>query len=293
MRFVRGRLALPDNGLRRAGATGLRVPALHDVLWWLLAGTIALLAAAILWAVVTPVSPLGPWQPSTVRVMGAQQRAALFAAMDPFSRAAPVAGNAASNGAATVTSLSLTLFATRGTPGGGGSAIIAGADGVQQVYRTGTEVMPGVQLAAVAFDHVVLARNGAQELLYLDQSREAPSAEGVVEGNPVAVPAPAPAAGAGASGPLTLEAARSGIGFSPRNEGGRMTGLEVQSQGDGNAFRAAGFQPGDVITAIDGKPVDGADDTAALAGAMRPGSSVSVTVRRGGRQLPLAITLAQ
>jgi general secretion pathway protein C len=52
------------------------------------------------------------------------------------------------------------------------------------------------------------------------------------------------------------------------------------------------FQPGDVVTAVDGKPVTGAGDGAMLAGALRPGASVSVTVRRGDRQLPLAITLA-
>ena len=73
--------------------------------------------------------------------------------------------------------LALTLFATRATPGGGGTAIIAGGDGLQQVYRVGAEVQPGVTLAAVAFDHVELSRNGARELLYLDQSGPAPSAQ--------------------------------------------------------------------------------------------------------------------
>ncbi|MFM2371049.1 MAG: hypothetical protein RIS85_771, partial [Pseudomonadota bacterium] len=69
-------------------------------------------------------------------------------------------------------------------------------------------------------------------------------------------------------------------------------GLEVLAAGDGATFRAAGFQPGDVITAVDGKPVNGPGDAAALAGALRPGASIAVTVKRGDRQLPLAITLA-
>lgn len=262
------------------------LPPLHELLWWMLAGVIALLGAALFWAIVTPVSPLGQWRPAGARIIPQTARAALFASLDPFNRTQPQAASAAAAGS--VTSLALTLFATRATPGGGGSAIIAGADGVQQVYRIGAEVQPGVTLAAVAFDHVELSRNGARELLYLDQSAPAPSAQRVVAANPVA----APVATAAGSGGINVDAARRGINFGPRAEGGRVVGLEVLSAGDGAVFRAAGFQPGDVITAVDGKPVGGAGDAAMLAGALRPGASISVTVRRGDRQLPLAITLA-
>lgn len=264
---------------------GLRpgTPSLHDVLWWILAALIAGLGAALLWALVTPVSPLGDWSPRGVRMMSPAARAALFASVDPFNRTPPVTVQAAESGA--VTSLALTLFATRATAGGGGTAIIAGADGLQQVYRVGAEVQPGVTLAEVAFDHVALSRNGAKELLYLDQSGTAPSAQGVVAANPVAIPA-APGNG------VSIAAMRSGVNFGPRAEGGKVVGVEVLSSGDGSAFRAAGFQPGDVITAVDGKPITSAADAAALSGAIRAGTSVAVTVRRGDRQLPLAITMA-
>lgn len=261
------------------------LPSLHAVLWWALAVVIALLGAALVWALVTPVSPLGNWKPQGVRMMAPSARAALFASVDPFNRGAPIA-QVESAGA--VTSLALTLFATRATPGGGGTAIIAGGDGLQQVYRVGAEVQPGVTLAAVAFDHVELARNGAKELLYIDQSSAAPDAAKVVAANPVAPP---PATGT-AGGAISVDALRSGVNFGPRAEGGRVIGLEVLSSGDGSTFRAAGFQPGDVIQAIDGKPVTGAPDAATLSAALRPGASISVTVKRGDRQLPLAITLA-
>ena len=277
MGFGGKRLALP--GVRPA------LPPLHDVLWWALATLIAFLGAALFWAVITPVSPLGNWRPAAIREMSPTARAALFASIDPFNRTPPAA-DAAQQGA--VTSLALTLFATRSTPGGGGSAIIAGADGVQNVYRTGAEVQPGVTLAGVAFDHVELSRNGARELLYLDQSGPAPDAQGVVAANPLAPPA-----GAGsAPGGVSVAGLRSGVNFGPKAEGGKTIGLEVLSSGDGTVFRAAGFQPGDVVTAVDGKPVTGPGDAATLSGALRPGASISVTVKRGDRQLPLAITLA-
>ncbi|WP_068073767.1 type II secretion system protein N [Novosphingobium lentum] len=271
----------------------LALPTLHDVLWWTLAAAIAVLAAALVWAVLTPLAPLGAWHPSSARTMAPALRSALFAGFDPFNRDHPVVAQASSG---TVTSLAVTLFGTRSTPGGGGSAIIAGADGVQKVYRVGSEVMPGVLLSGVAFDHVAFTRNGASELLYLDQSKNVPSAQSVVAANPVANPV-AGAGGlsppsAGASGGLTVDAARQGINFGPHAEGGKVVGLEVQPGADGSAFRAAGFQPGDIITNVNGKSVTGAGDSATLAAALRPGSAVSVTVRRGDQQLPLAITLA-
>lgn len=265
---------------------------LQRTVWWLLATAIAVLLAAIGWAIVTPVSPLGDWRPDSAKVLPTPLRKTLYAAVDPFNRG-PAMAAPGSQGGGTVTSLTLVLFGTRGLPGGGGSAIIAGEDGVQQVYRAGDEVVPGVTLAEVAFDHVALLRNGAKELLYIDQSGKAPSAQGMVAANPVPSPGGAalnaPAGGAGA---LTVDAARRGISFGPRAESGRIVGLEVLPTGDGSAFRGAGFQPGDVVTTVDGKPVTGAGDGAMLAGALRPGASVSVTVRRGDRQLPLAITLA-
>jgi general secretion pathway protein C len=266
---------------------GLPPVALHDVLWWALAATIALLGAILSWMVVTPVSPLGAWKPAGVRVMSPAARTALFAGFDPFNRTAV---QLAAAGPGTVTGLALTLFGIRvNAATGGGTAIIAGADGVQQVYRVGTEVMPGVTLAAVHFDHVELAHNGANELLYLDQSTPAPSAATALAQSPAGpVGQTAPAAPATA---LTADAVREGIAFLPRNEGGRITGLSVGASGDGAAFRAAGFQPGDVIVGVGGRPVATAADGAALNAQLRSGQSVSVTVRRGGQQLPLAITV--
>jgi general secretion pathway protein C len=280
LRFARESLAL---GLNRR----LAPVSLHDVLWWALATTIALLGAILLWMVVTPVSPLGAWKPAGVRVMSPAARTALFAGFDPFNRTAV---QAAAAGPGTVTGLALTLFGVRvNAATGGGTAIIAGADGVQQVYRVGTEVMPGVTLAAVHFDHVELAHNGTNELLYLDQSKPAISAATALAQTPAGpVGQTAPAAAA-----LTADAVREGIAFIPRNEGGRITGLSVGSSGDGGAFRAAGFQPGDVIVGVGGRPVASAADGASLNAQLRSGQSVSVTVRRGGQQLPLAITVGR
>ena len=268
---------------------GKRLPtfALHDVLWWALAATIALFAAMLLWVVVTPVSPLGAWRPAGVRVMSPAARTALFAGFDPFNRASAVQ---TAPGAETVTALALTLYGVRvNAATGGGSAIIAGADGIQQVYRVGTEVMPGVLLAEVHFEYVGLTRGGTRELLYIDQSKPAPTATTLTQtaAGPVGQTAPAQ------PGTLTVDAVRENISFVPRSENGRITGLQVSAGADAAVFRAAGFQPGDVITAVGGKPITGGADASALAARLQPGQSVAVTVNRNGQQLPLAISLSR
>ena len=281
MRFARENFPSGLAGLgRRLPVTGL-----HDVLWWVLAATIAVLSAVVLWMIVTPVSPLGAWRPAEVRVMSPAARATLFAGFDPFNRTnAP----AAVTGSETVTSLALTLFGVRvNAATGGGSAIIAGADGVQNVFKTGAEVMPGVLLAEVHFDHVGLSRNGSKELLYLDQSKPA-AAETVLAASPAG-----PVGDTGGSSPLTVQAVRSGINFQPQAQDGRVTGLQVSAGADGAAFRAAGFQPGDVIVGVGGKPIANAGDGVNLLNSLKPGGAVSVTVQRGGQELPLAISVAQ
>ena len=278
MRFVREPLVVAG---RR-----LAPPSLHDTLWWALAATIALLSAIWLWVLVTPVSPLGNWRPASVRVMSPTARAALFAGLDPFNRGGTQTTVVAGPG--TVTALALTLFGVRvNAATGGGAAIIAGSDGIQQVYRVGSEVMPGVVLSGVHFDYVELSRNGSKELLYLDQSKPAVNAATTLarsSAGPVGRTAP---------GSLTVDAVRQGISFQPRVENGKVAGLVVSAGGDGSAFRAAGFQPGDVITTVAGKPVANEAAGAELMTQLRPGQSVAVTVRRNGQQLPLAISLPQ
>ena len=275
---------------------GRRLPAvpLHDAVWWALAATIAALGAMLLWMIVTPVSPLGEWRPAGVRVMSPAARSALFAAFDPFNRTSAIK---TAPGAETVTALALTLYGIRvNAATGGGSAIIAGADGVQQVYRVGTEVMPGIVLAEVHFDHVGLSHGGASELLYIDQSKPAPAATLTQSSaGPVVQTAPAvpPGAPPTASGALTVDAVRENISFIPRSENGKVTGIQVSAGRDAAPFRAAGFQPGDVITAVGGKAISGGADAAGLAAKLQPGQSVSVTVTRNGQQLPLAISLSK
>jgi general secretion pathway protein C len=244
----------------------------------------------LLWTVITPLSPLGAWQPQAAVIASPAERRALFASFDPFFRSAPQ-GPAS----ATVTALGLTLFGINiNEATGGGSAIIAGEDGVQTSYAVGDEIAPGVKLVGVAFDHVLLDRGGARESLFLDQSGEAAVAAPATQ-----LPSPTPevgstaTAGVSASGEMSPATLKAGVGFAPRTEDGRVTGLVVQPQGDGAVFRAAGLRPGDVIRSVNGRPIGSAGDAAALANQIAPGARISLEVERGASVVPVAIFLSK
>ena len=242
----------------------------------LLAG-LATQAARLVWAVVTPVSPLGDWRPAPVAEVASP--VALLNGFDPFFRLG------AASGPAVVTSLQLTLFGIRVDEAmGKGSAIIAGADGIQRAIAVGEEVQPGVLLKAVAFDHVTIDRGGASEDLFLDQSGTAAPAAAAT-GGAAGVPSQ-PGAG------VPIAQLRQEIGFIPRIDSGRVSGLVVRSQGSGAAFRAAGLRDGDVITSLGGRPVSGPDDVERIARDFAGGGNVPIIVERGQETLPLAIPVA-
>ncbi len=247
-------------------------------------------AVSLLWTLVTPLSPLGAWQPQTAVIASPAERRALFTSIDPFFR-----GAAQGPANATVTSAGLTLFGINiNEATGGGSAIIAAEDGVQNSYAVGDEIAPGLKLVGVAFDHVLLDRGGTRESLFLDQSGEAP-----VTGTATPLPAPTPEPGAAAGtavtpgGELSPAALKAGIGFAPRAESGKVTGIVVQPQGDGAVFRAAGLKPGDVIRSVGGRPIGSASDVAALANQLTPGARISLEVERGASVVPVAIFLTK
>lgn len=94
--------------------------------------------------------------------------------VDPFFRDSA----AAPSDTLPVTALPLTLKGVRLEEGSGrGVAFIAGADGQQALFVPGDEVADGATLERVAIDHVVLARGGTRETLWIDLAGRTGAAE--------------------------------------------------------------------------------------------------------------------
>lgn len=203
-------------------------------------------------------------------VLDAPARAALFGQFDPFAR----------DGGGGAGPLPLTLLGTRSGPGGeGGSAIVAGPDGVQKVVLQGEEALPGLRLVRVDFDTITLSRAGGRVTLAM--KADEPEGDAANDNDPADAgdktsSEKAPSQPIGAPVP-------SGLHFEAVGQGGRVVGLAQQG---GAAF---GLLAGDTIVAIEGRAVSGAQDGTRLAEALRAGRALGVTVRRGGRELPLSL----
>ncbi len=241
-------------------------PVSVDLAWQLfglvLVAILAVQVARLVWAVVTPIGPVGNWQRSAA---SAQRGVSgdTTARFDPFFR---LAGGGA---AIAVTSLSLKLYGVRQDfASGRGSAIIATPDGIQSSFAVGDVIVPGVTLKQVGADSVTISRDGSDEQIFLDQSVPA-----------TAIGSPSiPSSAARLSNELAL---------TPRIEGGQVKGLVINPQGNGDAFRAAGLQSGDVLLSVNGTPVRSLEESVATLDSLAPGGTVTLQVERGGKPVTI------
>jgi putative serine protease PepD len=70
-------------------------------------------------------------------------------------------------------------------------------------------------------------------------------------------------------------------------------GAQIAQATPGGPSADAGLQAGDVVVRVDGEDVHGADDVAAAIEDNKPGDKVDVTVRRGGSEQTVEVTLGQ
>lgn len=275
--------------LRGSALRVVRALSLYRLAQVLLIGALAVQAARLVWAIATPVNPLGVWRLEEPGI--AAGAAGILRGANPFFRLDPAR---ADSPAAAVTALQLTLFGTRlDSATGRGSAIIATPDGVQNSYSVGEDILPGLSLKAVAFDHVTLSRGGTEEALFLDQSGAGAQAVAAPPAGTTPPPPDAPSERAvpGAGQGVTREEIQQGIGFIPRIDGGRVTGLSVRPQGSSDAFYRVGLKEGDIVTQIGGRPVTGPQDLERLAATVGNGGTVSLSVERGADNVPIAVTV--
>ena len=235
---------------------------------------LAAVVARLIWVMVVPFGPVGDWKAGGGSRVGGDPM--LLTTFDPFFRNGAVAGPAV------VTSLAIKLFGVRvDLAMGRGSAIIATPDGLQSSFAVGDEIMPGVKLKAVSFEGVTIERGGVDEQVFLDQSVVAPVAQ------PGATTPTAPMTSIAAP-PSATPALASEIAFAPRTEKGQVTGFIISPKGAGTAFRAAGLQEGDILTAINGQSIKAADDVTSAIAATPASGVAMLSIERGGKAITLS-----
>jgi general secretion pathway protein C len=190
------------------------------------------------------------------------------------------------------------------TEDGLGFAIIE-SSGQQDVYAVEDKLpVPGeVVLAKVMPRQVVLDNGGTYELLVLyEESSMGATGTGI----PAATNTPAPPDQVDRrEDSQTTNLAQSYrerlyqnpqsladvVSISAVREGSTMVGYRVSPGKDAEQFTQLGFEPGDVVTAINGVSLDNPTNTMVLYNSLRTALDVTFELQRGGQQLTLSVNL--
>ncbi len=183
-------------------------------------------------------------------------------------------------------------------------AIISDGQGRESVYRPGDELPDGSVLESIAPQRVILSRGGRAEALELDDRRAATAsapASGATAVSAVAVDrlpglrgidsgaGLSMASFAGQTSAADLGALAQSISVMPVSSGG----FRVRPGRDARLFSALGLQINDVVTAVNGQPLDSEEAARALFSDVLRAGEVAITVNRQGRELTLRPELDQ
>ena len=176
-----------------------------------------------------------------------------------------------------------------------GIAIIS-SGGPAKVYSVGDNVN-GASLYSVYLDRVVLDRGGSLETLLLPR---------LIAGNRAA---PRMSRRIGGADPRTVEAVenvRRMVQQDPGildqvmravpsydNAAGKLRGFRAYPGRNRAIFSKLGLQPGDLVTAINGQPLDDPQHSQEVFNTIQSSNTVSVTVERGGQRQDITLNIAQ
>jgi general secretion pathway protein C len=197
----------------------------------------------------------------------------------------------------------------------GGIAIIADENGNDRAYRVGDALPGDARLEGIYAGRVLLSRAGVNESLSLPRSSDAvvptaPTARAVAVPGlrfPTApetsrnAPAPFITPSIAPGGPV-MDSIRAATGTDPMElakqvqifpvmENGRMAGVRLSAGRDSDILSRAGLRPTDIVTAVNGIPLDGPQRQAELIANLKDARRVQITVQRDGQTLQLAIGL--
>jgi general secretion pathway protein C len=200
--------------------------------------------------------------------------------------------------AAPATQMSLVLVGTIAqTDPEQGLAIIGDSATTARVYTVGKTVTGGTKLHSVYTDRVILDRGGKLEALMLPKQFRGGSAARAggapLTGNRSAAPPPM-------LGDRIREMAQQNPGAiteimrpQPVFASGQQRGYRVYPGRNRQQFARLGLMPGDLVTAINGAPLDDPARGMEILQSMNSATDVTVTIERNGQTSQISINNAQ
>jgi general secretion pathway protein C len=173
-----------------------------------------------------------------------------------------------------------------------GFAIIVGGGGASRFYAVGDSV-GGAALYSVYIDHVILDRGGALETLFLPHTTLAAvkSLARVANARPAHGPFLDNMGRVVDHDPGVLDGMVRALDVRDEKSD-RVRGFRVYPVASGVAMGILGLEPGDIVTSVNGVPLDDLQKGRQLLEAIRPESSATVTVERQGGTLTLTLNVA-
>ncbi|HET6654679.1 MAG TPA: type II secretion system protein GspC [Gammaproteobacteria bacterium] len=180
-------------------------------------------------------------------------------------------------------------------------AIIAagsGRGGDAKSYRVGADIPGGASIHGIFADRVILSRNGHLEALKLP--RESEGGSGVVRVPPQNTAPPqaqrrAPPVQFRREPSSRLQHATMALGQLVQAQramvNGKLIGYKLYPGSNPAAFLGAGLEPGDLVTAVNGKPVSNPANLMMLMGKGTSDKPIELTVKRDGRTRHVRISV--
>jgi general secretion pathway protein C len=175
-------------------------------------------------------------------------------------------------------------------------AIIGENAATAKVVSVGKQVPGGAILHAVYVDRAIIDRGGgALESLQLPKR-----ASGTMSAEPMPQPPPTASAGNEAMIERMRKLVNEDPGVigqvmrpQPVFAGGKMRGFRVYPGANRQAFARMGLRAGDLVTAINGTPLDDKDRAQEILSTLNSSTDARVSVTRNGRQQELVLNIAQ
>jgi general secretion pathway protein C len=204
--------------------------------------------------------------------------------------AAPATGDAANAPPSSMPLVLTGIFATSNPQEG--MAIIGESAQAAKFVTVGQQVPGGAQLHSVYNDRAIIDRGGVLESVFLPKTQGGQLS--------MAPPPPMPSAGNEA----VVERMRQMVANDPGMitqlmrpqavfAGGKMRGFRVYPGANRQAFARMGLRPGDLVTAINGTPLDDKDRAQEVFNTLSSSADARVSLTRNGRQQELVLNLAQ
>jgi general secretion pathway protein C len=178
-----------------------------------------------------------------------------------------------------------------------GVAIISDAGSASKVYSVG-ERIGGASLHSVYLDHVILDRGGALETLLLPRQLP-PSAAGRAV-SALRRPAGDPRTTAAVDNIRRMVQQDPGIldqvmrtVASYDNAAGKLRGFRAYPGRNRAIFSKLGLKSGDLVTAINGTPLDDPQRSQDVFNTIQTSDHVTVTIERGGQKQDITLNIAQ